>query len=839
MQFGQYVVLFAFMLTSVSVAGQFFSSDDIIDRHNYGYMLYKKKEVQFMTAEVKMVFHYKLPDRVELNPERMNCSTVRTQRQNRCQVLSTLIHAFQALRASAHMHLQHQLDDIYDIVQEFPQSQKRGVWSDILSDITGLATSEDLSRVNYVLRQVERGVARAADIWSTGTSHFVAAYRVMQRRTNNIYSLLNAHEKSILELRNEVLDEFFASSDRSKLMAKMMNSLAALIFQHSEIDNLYSSLQILNSGKIPHFFLHHDTLTNALNFVKTQVVRSHPELMLLREDLRFYYEFARFRVFRFHDHLMTLVNVPLTTRKLAIPLHLYRFVKIPLQSPGSDEHYTVLSTQFKAVIFGRDSRYYLTVEQEDDVSDVVDLRHTTLQLRRREVMSCAVALIDGLLSEIKSRCQYHVITAALPTQIFQLSADRILFSNIATVSIECPHQNITSDVNDTVGRQVIYHLKCGCSVMADDYVLALPSLECHHQQYDAIDFDVKLPINLPFLSEFFSESELDFLNADSLLNTSLSVHLPTLAIASEKYKHELEIRDETAFEMQSIINKTKQDSKAFRSLSHFLYNTLLTADDLNEDFDVFNFLDWLILIASLAAGVAIIWLIILHLKLRTVMILLSASRRVSAAPTLSPRLHYSMATVQTEAAVDVLDEMVKYQRQIQEILPVDVTLLMILLVAILVLIIYGFYRLIKRREVSTRLILEIGDGKRTFRAQVLELAFNANAYRFEVDSAGVQLRCHEMFCTALIYWTDGLVIHNVILDLPVVMSSKITIAPWNVTKIREIMRGHHYVILRVRKFEGEEVEVVILKRFQSLPALALPTAGVASVLAPPVYPSLS
>ena len=122
---------------------------------------------------------------------------------------------------------------------------------------------------------------------------------------------------------------------------------------------------------------------------------------------------------------------------------------------------------------------------------------------------------------------------------------------------------------------------------------------------------------------------------------------------------------------------------------------------------------------------------------------------------------------------------------------------------------------------------------------MLELAFNANAYRFEVYSAGVQLKCHEMFCTALIYWTDGLVIHNVILDLPVVVSSKITIAPWNMTKIRKIMKGYHYVILRVRKFEGEEIEVVILKKFQSIPAHALSTAGVASVLAPPVYPSLS
>jgi len=192
-----------------------------------------------MTAEVKIVFHYKLPDRVILNPERLNCSTVQTQRRNRCRALSTLIHAFHALRASAHLHLQHQLDDIYDVVQEFPQLRKRGVWSDILSDITGLATSEDLSRVRYVLRQVERGVARAADIWSTGTSHFVAAYRVMQRRTNNIYSLLNAHRKSILELRNEVLAKFYASADRSKLMAKMTNLLAALIFQHSNRQSLF------------------------------------------------------------------------------------------------------------------------------------------------------------------------------------------------------------------------------------------------------------------------------------------------------------------------------------------------------------------------------------------------------------------------------------------------------------------------------------------------------------------------------------------------------------------------------------------------------------------------
>ena len=59
-------------------------------------------------------------------------------------------------------------------------------------------------------------------------------------------------------------------------------------------------------------------------------------------------------------------------------------------------------------------------------------------------------------------------------------------------------------------------------------------------------------------------------------------------------------------------------------------------------------------------------------------------------------------------------------------------------------------------------------------------------------------------------------IHSVILDLPVVIGSNITRVPWSVAGIREIMQGHNYVILRVRKIDGEELEMIVLKKFQSI-----------------------
>ena len=85
---------------------------------------------------------------------------------------------------------QTQTDTVYKMLSEFPmvtRLQKRGWLTDGLSKLTGLAMTDDVSDLDKVLHNVEKGVQQGAEAWKSGTSHISAAFRVEQVRTDNVY----------------------------------------------------------------------------------------------------------------------------------------------------------------------------------------------------------------------------------------------------------------------------------------------------------------------------------------------------------------------------------------------------------------------------------------------------------------------------------------------------------------------------------------------------------------------------------------------------------------------------------------------------------------------------
>ena len=79
-------------------------------------------------------------------------------------------------------------------------------------------------------------------------------------------------------------------------------------------------------------------------------------------------------------------------------------------------------------------------------------------------------------------------------------------------------------------------------------------------------------INLPILTEFFNETELDIYSAESLLNTSVPVNLPPLAIADQEYNDALLLDEESSYDLQSLINQTKRQSTMYSSLARILHH---------------------------------------------------------------------------------------------------------------------------------------------------------------------------------------------------------------------------------------------------------------------------
>ena len=419
-EFVEFILLSVMLIEAC--AGQ--SPQLIIDRHNYGIVLVKKGDLQVATASAKLLFHFQLPPKVRPVEEQINCSMYPEARDIRgCQAMRPLLRAMQSLELQASRHLEDRLNHVYDALFDFAaiSTAKRGIFSSILSKITGLANQDDVNRIADLMRNVERGVQQAADAWESGTSHFTAAIRLEKTRLDNVYALLAMQRRSLLQFQSQFIDIYRQTNARSALTAKIAELLASAIFQISQADDLFNSIQLLSTNKLPHFFVSHATLQRSLSYLQWYLNKTRPELTILKWDIKYYFQQSRFHVFRHNRHLLINVQIPLSLHELIHPLEVFEVQRIPLLSPNSVDHYTILTTDFDAIAYHRDLHYYLVAPRLSDLStDILDLRFSSLILRQRSVPTCALQLFEGGLDDIKKHCTYNVISAPIPRGILSL-----------------------------------------------------------------------------------------------------------------------------------------------------------------------------------------------------------------------------------------------------------------------------------------------------------------------------------------------------------------------------------------------------------------------------------
>jgi hypothetical protein len=153
------------------------------------------------------------------------------------------------------------------------------------------------------------------------------------------------------------------------------------------------------------------------------------------------------------------------------------------------------------------------------------------------------------------------------------------------------------------------------------------------------------------------------------------VKLNTLFAADTKAK----------FALSDLINATKQDQSIFTSLSHYILQKLI--DDQNDDssFKLFSFKDWSILFMYAIVILETMLVLYFVYKLRQFRLLLA----LSFGPRLvqSLELHYG-ATVSPTASTQTADvaQISKFVSMIAELIPVDVTLLALVIIVVLIAI---------------------------------------------------------------------------------------------------------------------------------------------------------
>jgi len=381
-------------------------------------------------------------------------------------------------------------------------------------------------------------------------------------------------------------------------------------------------------GKLPHYFITHNTLARALVKLVNFLQKNNPELQLLQTDVRYYYKQACFHSYRCTNFIVIVIQAPLTIRPLNKLMDVYHVYKIPMTPPDNGEHYTIIATEIKAIIYHRDLDYYLTISDEAylPTTDTLDLRNSPLLLQTRSKMSCGLALMEGDLITLKTYCRYYVVKGKILKGIVKITNNKFLLSNISRITIKCKQQNLT---HSFVASEIQWFqaVHCGCVMEADSYVATATFLDCPVVDNISLSFTPKFLTNLPFLTECLTDnSKLNLIKDLSYLNQSIRASLSELSIASKEYNARLAIEEASKFDLAEIVNTTLNDQVMFENLGHWVITDLIKNHFHTKNFDFFNAFDWVVIFATVCGITALILVFIVQYKVRTLFALLAATR---------------------------------------------------------------------------------------------------------------------------------------------------------------------------------------------------------------------
>jgi len=130
---------------------------DYIDRHNYGYVLKRVKDVLIATYHAKLIFHLQLPDwQIEFQDASHTCGYDLNVTLGDCVRLRELLVAIRDIRDQTQVYIKRQVQRIHQVVMDLPlptgRRPRRGFLTDVLSQVTGLATKDQLQACSQTSR---------------------------------------------------------------------------------------------------------------------------------------------------------------------------------------------------------------------------------------------------------------------------------------------------------------------------------------------------------------------------------------------------------------------------------------------------------------------------------------------------------------------------------------------------------------------------------------------------------------------------------------------------------------------------------------------------------------
>ena len=259
---------------------------------------------------------------------------------------------------------------------------------------------------------------------------------------------------------------------------------------------------------------------------------------------------------RQHSKLYITIKFPITPFVEPMNLNLYMVKTFPVPVNHSTTHATQLLDLAEHYAITHDAQYYVelnNVNLESCSKTKIRSRHDTKALNPITHKSCLSALYANDKTTVKTLCDFRFITNHIQSDLIEVNKTSVLAYNSGLLEMGCK-----SGKKMIKGCNFCLITKpCHCSISSQTRYLPPRLSSCQHQ---SDNITVSHPVNLALLQQFFNESSLDDIFADTVFSEKLQVDVPFFKLYNHSMSAVLADDIKQHFSLQKMSEKAKNDA---------------------------------------------------------------------------------------------------------------------------------------------------------------------------------------------------------------------------------------------------------------------------------------
>ena len=814
-------------------------------RLNYGTVFKRIDTVDLVTDVWMQTFLIKLPivNVSTLTVEKIDCTLFGDP--TGCTHFIDLLQFLHNASIKAVKHIDRAIQHIHQLLPSAlerddmyaDRRQQRGLFDfvgEISHSLFGTARDTDIESVHKTIADLKRREHTMASAWQHAEDRLASYGEVVNHRLDTMNKMVSTEKQAIRDLYDTVARETSAVSRASSLLAHAFNRFEDFVILLDHLHDFQNGLELLNHGMLSPSIISPGDLNRAISAVATHL-RFLPEvtLRILRPRVRSYYTMHNFLLSRHGNNILLHLPIPLGI----LPTHLYLFQvhTVPLSTPGSLPHATILTGVPKYLAYHPSSPYFLEFDELPQVSPskLLFLDHTSAVLQSVNQPSCLMKILKDNVSSIPLACKFAVATNSIKPQILSLDRQHVLLINVSHVTIRCHHE---PERNISCAATCRVTLPCRC-ILVSEFIFVPGRMEgCFPGRRPLVLHNV----NLPLLQHFFNESQLKEIYGNTLLPDPLRVFVPSLKIFEANFSHELQADKVARFDLARIVNLTKHDKQAYASLAHSMVDdwTSYASGSFDRTFSLFSWKSWCIIVVGLLAIVSFGWVLLLSYKLK----ILAAS---VTALSLTPRIHAIPAelTYFSSTANPVNQSSIFHFIQVPVDWTLDVTVILLLILITLVIAVKAF----KRHQKSLYqfdLFLHVGIDTSSCVIWLKSFQLEPSCYHFTADTFVESLEVIGIIFPRLLLSWPSLRIRSEVTNESYYLPKTVSISWKQASFLRQTLRQPYWCVFVTKTNDGQSMITLPIRDWQAAPSYGDMPRAVSMVTlktnasAPALYPSI-